>query len=545
MSRNANAPNPLCRAVDRMAQVPLLRVFVEAFQGKSRASDAMLLLLSFSCVAVAIFAIRKVGAYDTDGWWILATGREILENGIPHVCTWAVEGMYPVVIQQWLHDVIAYSMYVHWGYAGVDLYAMALAGVAAVAVYASVRFLSNGKAAVASCVATACLGISGIGIYMSIRPTMFSVMAFLAVICICVGARRSGKPSLCLLLPVVVCIHMQFQMSIVALDVMTAAAFLLPWSKTELADGMGRYAKSRLPLLGCILLMLAASLVNPYGIDGALYLLRGYSEAAYSGAISEMQPVWKANPFIAFVWLTVVLVPLLVMAKQGKLPPIPVLVLLLGGLAASALHIRNIWMLTAASMVLVSFMLRPCSEGRLQLRHPLAGGMALALLCTACMAIAFPLNRQVMPVPDDEEAVISSWEEGEAVRPLAERIQADYGEDAKVYVNWELLNAILEWDGLKVAFDIRPELWIGTDNAGNAITPYRDFIDSKNDDESLSRYVLSGGWDCYLVPTSNSGAYAEQFALKEVTTSGQFSLMEPTEITEMYERMLKNGTEGE
>lgn len=167
------------------------------------------------------------------------------------------------------------------------------------------------------------------------------------------------------------------------------------------------------------------------------------------------------------------------------------------------------------------------------------------MLCTACMAIAFPLNRQVMPVPDDAEAVISSWEEGEAVRPLAERIQADYGEDAKVYVNWELLNAILEWDGLKVAFDIRPELWIGTDNAGNAITPYRDFIDSKNDDESLSRYVLSGGWDCYLVPTSNSGAYAEQFALKEVTTSGQFSLMEPTEITEMYERMLKNGTEGE
>ena len=545
MHKAPNAPNPLTRLTETMSKVPLLRVIVEAFHGESRSSDVILSMMSVSYISVVILAVRQMGAYDSDGWWILATGREIVANGIPYECAWAAEGTFPVVIQQWLHDVIAYSMYSWLGYAGVDIYAMALSAAAAVAVYSSVRFLSQGRAAIASCFAASCLGVSGIGFYMSIRPTMYSVMAFLAVVCICVGARRSGKPSLYLLLPVVVCIHMQFQMSIVALDVLTAAAFLLPWSRSDLEKGLGHWGCSRLPLMGCILMMLVATLVNPYGLDGALYLLRGYGEASYSGTISEMRPLWQAEPSIVFVWGFAVAAPVLLAAKRGKLPPAPFLVLLLGGMVASSAHIRNIWILTAASMVFVAVMLRPCAETRIRLKRPGPGGVLLALLCVLLTAAAPTVNALALQVPDKASAKTFGWQDGESVRPLAERIKAEHGEDAKVYVDWEVLNAVLEWDGLKVMFDIRPELWIGTDECGNALAPYRDFVDSRNDDESLSRYVLGGGWDCYLVSASSSGAYAEQFGLNEVAASGQFSLMEPTEITEMHEKMLDSKTEGE
>ena len=38
--------------------------------------------------------------------------------------------------------------------------------------------------------------------------------------------------------------------------------------------------------------MCAASLLNPYGADGALYVLKSLGEAGYGGAIDEMQPLW-------------------------------------------------------------------------------------------------------------------------------------------------------------------------------------------------------------------------------------------------------------
>ena len=41
---------------------------------------------------------------NTDGWFILAAGREILENGIPHENVWSWEPGLSVVVQQWAHD---------------------------------------------------------------------------------------------------------------------------------------------------------------------------------------------------------------------------------------------------------------------------------------------------------------------------------------------------------------------------------------------------------------------------------------------------------
>ena len=73
------------------------------------ACTALALLLSMAIIAM-IPAIRSAGTLDTDGWFLLASGREVVESGIPRVNPFtAVEGQ-GIVLQQWLHDALALSV---------------------------------------------------------------------------------------------------------------------------------------------------------------------------------------------------------------------------------------------------------------------------------------------------------------------------------------------------------------------------------------------------------------------------------------------------
>ncbi len=66
------------------------------------------------------------------------------------------------------------------------------------------------------------------------------------------------------------------------------------------ADPAARRAWSAraLPICAALAAMCAASLLNPYGADGSLYVLKSLGEAAYGGAIVEMQPYGSSSaPF--------------------------------------------------------------------------------------------------------------------------------------------------------------------------------------------------------------------------------------------------------
>ena len=111
---------------------------------KSDSGDSIrpLRMLSYITAAmVSIFVawftgyIRIDGTLDTDGWFLLATGREIVHNGIPFENPWSLDSGQGIIVQQWLHDVWLYGWYSLAGYTGVATSVVVPLAIAAIAYY--------------------------------------------------------------------------------------------------------------------------------------------------------------------------------------------------------------------------------------------------------------------------------------------------------------------------------------------------------------------------------------------------------------------------
>ena len=66
--------------------------------------------------------------------------------------------------------------------------------------------------------------------------------------------------------------------------------------------------------------MAAESLVNPYCIDGSLYVLRSLGAASYGGVILELNPVW-VMPAAALFWGASILVAFVSCCLARRFPP--------------------------------------------------------------------------------------------------------------------------------------------------------------------------------------------------------------------------------
>ena len=84
-------------------------VLNRAHTEKSDSGDSTrpLRMLSYiTAVMVSIFVawftgyIRIDGTLDTDGWFLLATGREIVHNGIPFENPWSLDPGQGIIVQQ-------------------------------------------------------------------------------------------------------------------------------------------------------------------------------------------------------------------------------------------------------------------------------------------------------------------------------------------------------------------------------------------------------------------------------------------------------------
>ena len=70
-------------------------------------------------LGICIFAYTNF--FDNDGYFLIATGKEIVENGIPKFNPFFLEKGYQIVVQQWLWDVCLYQIQQWFGNYGLYL----------------------------------------------------------------------------------------------------------------------------------------------------------------------------------------------------------------------------------------------------------------------------------------------------------------------------------------------------------------------------------------------------------------------------------------
>lgn len=504
--------------------IPVLRVFLLPFVQDGK-RDRLFLILLACVMSAAGFLMQGNGSYDSDGWFLLATGKQIVENGIPYANPWSLASYRPIVVQQWLHDVLLYGSYTLAGYAGTILYQILLAAVVALALAFAIQGFGDKRLTLPRLLFCIGLALFGAGIYISVRPTAWSMACMALTIGVCTRWKHTGDWRYLIALPAITALHVNMQSAMWLLDVFLAGCFLLPRDlsdfKTTTPDEM---LAEIFPLTIALPAMLLAAFVNPYGVDGVRYVIDSMGAASYGNVISEMKPAFEATGGFCIVFFAAGFIPIALASAIGrKRIDTPLLLIVLATLVATMLHWRNVWTFSIVSALVFASLLtateEPCS-----LKPPkTAKSIALIALLAAIGPIV--ANCYVFATNGGQ----SCWQSSESSADALIKEISECGiYDPVVYAEDPVIYNYLEWKGLKVPFDLRPELWDEKNTAG-VTSPYRDYVDGMQSKKAKLSYLASNDFDYYIVSTESANWYTAKLNLELVDSTDTLVLLRNAE----------------
>lgn len=249
---------------------------------KTSKEKAFLLIL----LAIPCLLIRQT--LDNDIWFLLNSGRYVLENGIPHVEPFTIHADLAFVMQQWLAAVIFWLLYSNFGSLGILLIIFISYGLLICLVYKLCMVISNENFLVSYAVTFIIIAI--LSIFMVSRPYIFSTLIIIVEVYIleCYISNRNQK--ILFLLPIL----SLYQINLHAAMWPILFVILIPYIvdsfsfKLLFIKGQG-YAKKVLFIN--IILMILMGFLNPYGIESMLYLFKSYGHLEISNMVLELQPV--------------------------------------------------------------------------------------------------------------------------------------------------------------------------------------------------------------------------------------------------------------
>lgn len=502
-------------------RIPVLRVFLLPFVQDGK-RDRLFLILLACVMSTAGFLMQGNGSYDSDGWFLLATGKQIVENGIPYANPWSLSSYRPIVVQQWLHDVLLYGSYALAGYAGTVLYQAVLAALVALSIAFAIRGFGDRSLTLPRLLFCIGLALFGAGIYISVRPTAWSMACMCLTVGVCTRWRATGNWRYLVALPAITVLHVNTQSAMWLLDVFLAGCFLLPDDFSEFKTVTPEEMLSEIfPLSIALIAMLVASFANPYGVDGARYVITSMGAASYGNVISEMKPAFEATKGFCVVFFAVGLVPVVAAAVIGRRRVnLPLFVIVFATFVATMLHWRNVWTFSIASALAFASLLRE-TENPTSLKSPKAGRSIAQI---ALLAVIGPIaaNSYVYATNGGQ----SCWQSSErSAETLVKTISGSGIYDPVVYAEDPVIYNYLEWKGLKVPFDLRPELW-DEKGAIGVTSPYRDYVDGMQSEKAKLSYLTSNDFDYYIVSKDSAHWYEGGLNLKVVGTTDTLVLLE-------------------
>jgi hypothetical protein len=242
---------------------------------------------------LACLAIMRAGqpGPPSDVWWQMSTGRYIVEHGaLPteDIFTYTCAG-HPWVVHEWAWEIVMFTLYQAWGYAGLMALRVAVF-LPAVLMVTWLCFQRGGREL--PVLATVLVGVLAVSPVINDRPQMTG-MLFLTALLLLIEQARRGRPRWLWLAPVVILlwtnIHGSYIMGL-GLLFLHLVSLVPQWQRQRRAGK----ALSPVPqlVIGVFLVAGAAVLLNPHGLDGALYPLRyAFGDLSYhSTLITEYGP---------------------------------------------------------------------------------------------------------------------------------------------------------------------------------------------------------------------------------------------------------------
>ena len=438
-----------------------------------------LTFILFNLMIAAVLLVHQYSFlyFDSDLYFILNEGRKIWESGIQYYNNQNVVEGLATVVQQWLYAAMCYGVYSIGGEAGMYvLCVLMVAGVAlAFSLLAKVKGVPkyNAWAIIVMFIA---LSVN----FVSCRPTMFTVTLLILQVTAVEYYKSTGKKGVLWVLPLLTLIEINCHAALWIMHFL----FLLPYVVPSISiNGIQKKDYKVTPILIVSLVMAVTLFINPYGVDGILYLFNSYNDKLKGIGILELEAPALNNQFgfIAIIGI------ILLWESLRRCMPAEYCYLVAGTLVLGCSHIRHLIYLLLAVSILVVEIAKKTYKPLEKVCKASSGIINALIIVITCVAV-FNSLQVTRGVQDTNRTPIK------AVEYLNEHAT----KDVDIFTEFNS-GAFLAWNGYKYFIDARPELYFKSINGKCDVYDECDELTNCDSDETYEKYKIKYDFDYFIV----------------------------------------------
>lgn len=439
-------------------------------------------------VAMVVAIVRILGIFwDNDIYYIIALGRSILTEGLPWTDPLTCNEGLACIAQQWVFCIGAAALFDGFGKEALCAVVAVLWAAAGTTIWAAARtFLpARPRTATYACV----LAFLLVSPFVKTNPRMFDIMCLM--ICSIAMERYLRGGSRAWLAAPAACSAIMANVH--------CTMWVLAAIPPLLALGDGRGAGRRKMLAASVAGACAASMLSPYGIAGATYILLSLSGGLESIGIGELEPLtisWSKSSLLATIPVLVFAMGILRARQIGRLEDLRLLDLLAIAFATLALlQTRNVLLLApffAFEAGCILTRMKPAKESIL------ARGRRLGLVAAAAMALLLCYASTFITT--------TSAQQSETARSSAvEALQGAGLEQGARIGNFFNVGGWLEVAGYRAFTDERAELLLPQVNGGQDLASQLAKLSDGTDDDMTS-WISGNAFDALVLESSGCSA---------------------------------------
>jgi hypothetical protein len=454
---------------------------VKAFLNGSFAQNVYMFLFFSLC---PLLFYRPM--FQNDTYWLINTGRYIVNHGFPHVEPFTMHQGLNLVVQQWLSTVIFYESYRIGGVAGVHILNMVTYALITFLIYRLALRMADGKRLIASYV-TAFTG-GCLSFYVVPRPQIFSLMIFVIEVSLLEYYIRNPRRQLQLLavLPILSLLLINLHSAMWSVFFLLYIPYLIDSFKFKIGKIEGQGYCTKYLLMG-FLLSIPIGFTNPYRSQAMTYIFNSYGNNYINKYILEMgSPNFKdiLGILIFIIVLAVVLIYFLVRSTTR----LRYVLITIGTLYMGISSVRSFSLFITFGLVFLSYYLKD-----INLSNSMPARRRAVLVTMAVAAILMFRIESILkagPIEEDHKPET-------AVRYIKNNIDL-----SKI----RLFNSInaggyLEFSGIRTFIDTRVEVFTKKLNGKEDIL--RDFCDALAGNLYYAEFAAKYSFTHFLVHTGS------------------------------------------
>ena len=428
------------------------------------------------CLFIPFVFVRE--SLDNDIWFLLNSGRYVLENGIPFVEPFTIHEGFSFVMQQWLTALLYWLLYANLGTAGLFALIVVCYGLIITVTYKLCTRLTGGNFLVSYGVTF--LISAFVSSFMITRPYMISALVFALEAYLLESFIATGKKGYLFFLPVLSLAEINFHAAMwPMLFVVLVPYWIDAFSfKVLFVRGQGYPKKT---LLIVTVLMVLAGFVNPYGTDAMLYLFRSYGYSEISNLVMEMKPANINDLMGKWVFGTILFVTLVYALYRKGGSRLRYILLTLGMAYLAISSVRGILFFSFFGVFPLSYYLRDVRLRDIKIRAPrrlrIIRDVLTVFVCAGFVIGLIYKYGQAVELNEHPEG-------GDAVQYLLENADPD---TTVLYTGYNT-GGYAEYMGFRCYIDPRAEVFVKKNNGKedvmqeyyrlqNGDSYYRDFLD--------------------------------------------------------------------